>query len=371
MVRHISPLSIDCTDCGRVDDVELPNVHPKKAFIIDALDKEIRLSFAQRIKGTLPEPYQPLISTAKEKDTPDFKYNDETTPFFAQGQEIAQLIRKKATDEELTPVLQKIEDEANASGLSEPQLASTDALVTSICYVGSKSLSHALACVERCKGRLMTIANTSHATRKQIITSVMEYWKHQAGVGATIIDKLLNYQILTPGAVVEWALIDKVDRGTALAQSWCYELVNGTTTKVAGRVRSIVRAIRRPGMPEEQKSALQSTLQDEIESMKNLFAMVEDALVPIRDGNQDEMMESSDALREEEEALLKAWGAKWVRVFSRRARVEESWIREELAKPIPEVKVEEVTMEDRADAEAAHKKVKTDDAGVDGVDAIE
>ncbi len=52
-------------------------MHPKKAFIIAALDKEIRLSFAQRIKGTLPEPYQPLISVEKEKDTPDFKFKDE------------------------------------------------------------------------------------------------------------------------------------------------------------------------------------------------------------------------------------------------------------------------------------------------------
>lgn len=60
----------------RVDDVALPDVHPKKAFIVAGLDKEIRLSFAQRIKGTLPEPYQPLISEAKAKDTPDFKFND-------------------------------------------------------------------------------------------------------------------------------------------------------------------------------------------------------------------------------------------------------------------------------------------------------
>lgn len=45
--------------------------------MIGALDKEIRLSFAQRIRGTLPEPYQPLIPEAKEKDTPDFKYNDD------------------------------------------------------------------------------------------------------------------------------------------------------------------------------------------------------------------------------------------------------------------------------------------------------
>lgn len=61
------------------EDVELPNMQPRKAFIIDALDKEIRLSFAQRIKGTLPEAYQPLIGPEKEQDVPEFKYNDERT----------------------------------------------------------------------------------------------------------------------------------------------------------------------------------------------------------------------------------------------------------------------------------------------------
>lgn len=45
------------------------------AFITGALDKEIRLSFAQRIRGTLPDPYQDLIPEGKEKDTPDFKYS--------------------------------------------------------------------------------------------------------------------------------------------------------------------------------------------------------------------------------------------------------------------------------------------------------
>ena len=61
----------------RVDDVELPQIHPKKAFIMGSLEKEIRLSFAQRIRGTLPEPYQPIVSAAKEKDTPDFKYSSD------------------------------------------------------------------------------------------------------------------------------------------------------------------------------------------------------------------------------------------------------------------------------------------------------
>ena len=43
--------------------------------MVAALEKEIRLSFAARIRGTLPEDIQPLISEAKEQDTPAFKYN--------------------------------------------------------------------------------------------------------------------------------------------------------------------------------------------------------------------------------------------------------------------------------------------------------
>jgi nuclear cap-binding protein subunit 1 len=63
----------------RIEDLELPVIHPKMAFITGALDKEIRLSFAQRIKGTLPDPYQALIPEGKENDTPDFKYSFDST----------------------------------------------------------------------------------------------------------------------------------------------------------------------------------------------------------------------------------------------------------------------------------------------------
>lgn len=321
-------------------------MHPKKAFIIDALEKEIRLSFSKRIKGTLPEPYQALISVAKEKDTPDFKFNDESAPFAAEGKEIAQMIRRKATSEEFAPILEKIEQDAAASGLSDPVLASTDVFVTSICWVGSKSLSHALACIERCKDRLMIFSTSSSAARKQIITSVMEYWRDQRGVGVILVDKILNYQIVNPTSVVEWALIDHVQRGSLLATTWCYELVNITTRKVAGRVRSIVGAIRTPGITEDQKTQLQQTLASELESMKSLFATIEDAVVAIRDGNQDQMIESSDALRAEDEHLLRAWGGRWARVFQRKGAVEESWVREELAKPIPEPEVKEEVMKD-------------------------
>lgn len=79
--HHLSNFGFTWKWTEWIDDVDLPNLDPKKAFIQGALDKEIRLSFAQRIKGTLPTPYQQFITEGKEKDTPDFKYNDESELF--------------------------------------------------------------------------------------------------------------------------------------------------------------------------------------------------------------------------------------------------------------------------------------------------
>jgi nuclear cap-binding protein subunit 1 len=72
--HHLSNFGFTWKWTEWVDDVDLPDAHPQKAFIAGALDKEIRLSFAQRIKNTLPEPYKVLITPEKEKDLPDFKF---------------------------------------------------------------------------------------------------------------------------------------------------------------------------------------------------------------------------------------------------------------------------------------------------------
>ena len=303
-----------------------------------ALDKEIRLSFAQRIKGTLPSPLQGLIPESKAKDAPDFKYNDETIPLASQGSQVAQLIRRKGTDEEILPLFQSIQEEAATLGL-DPNLAWTDIYVTAICYVGSKSLSHVLSCIERCKDRLLGIAISSRPARHQIITSVMSYWEFQPGVGVNIVDKLLNYSILTPTAVIEWALVDHIERGTILAKSHIYEMIDITMIKVTNRIQQIVAAIRRPGLAEEQVATMQDTLERERLDMQRLFELIKINLAGVANGSVDEMAEAAvdGASGAEDEALVKQWGQRWTRVFQRRLLVVNSWITEELAKPIPEV----------------------------------
>lgn len=95
--HHLSNFGFTWKWTEWIDDVSLSNLEPKKAFIQGALDKEIRLSFAQRIKGTLPAPYQELITEEKEKDTPDFKYNDESKFLFLSKKEVRHLTLSQAS----------------------------------------------------------------------------------------------------------------------------------------------------------------------------------------------------------------------------------------------------------------------------------
>lgn len=160
----------------------------------------------------------------------------------------------------------------------------------------------------------------------------MDYWTEKPGVGVNIVDKLLNYTILTPMSVINWALVDNIGKGKILTQAHMYEMIASTIQKVTNRVRQIAMARSQPGLPVDQIAMLDETLGKERAQMKELFATVEDALVGVASGIVDEMAESRNQ-DTEGEAVLRGWGERWVRVFRRKMAVEEAWIGEVLANP--------------------------------------
>lgn len=247
-----------------------------------------------------------------------------------------QLIRRKASDEEIQPVISAIEEQAQSLGVDVPMLPSTDAFVTAICFVGSKSLSHVLSCIERNKERLLAIGPKSPHARRQIISSVMDYWADQPGIGINIIDKLLNYTILTPLSVVEWALVDKIDAGSILAKTHVFEMIAATVGKVTNRLRQIVAARVQPGLYEPQLTVLDETLNREKADMQSLFKVIEDSIVPVAAGSNDELMERGDGSGNlPEDEIIRQWGTRWLRVFRRKAAVEESFITEAMVSATP------------------------------------
>jgi nuclear cap-binding protein subunit 1 len=161
----------------------------------------------------------------------------------------------------------------------------------------------------------------------------MEYWKDQPGIGVNIVDKLLNYTILSPASVVEWAL---GKQGKRLSEAFVYEMVSATVGKVTGRVRQVVRATKAPGLTAEQRKVFEETAERERGSMRELFRLMEDLLVGWASGSKDQMMQSGDG-QSEGEKMVRQWGERWLRVFRRKFAVEEAWYLE-----VAKEKVEDV-----------------------------
>ncbi|KAF5017053.1 hypothetical protein F66182_11077 [Fusarium sp. NRRL 66182] len=316
--HHLSNFGFTWKWAEWVEDAQLPNFHPSKWFLKGALDKEVRLSFAQRIQKTLPEPYLPLVGPEKEKDVPDFKFKNLDTPFSKEGQEIATLLRGKASDEAFQPLIDSVQSQAAELSL-DPLVASTDVFVTAICWVGSKSLSHVLACIDRTKGRLLKIGNASETARVQIISAVMAYWHAHPGIALSIIEKLLNYSIVTPFTVVDWALVastpsNGADGGESLTEPHIFELVSNTISKVTSHGR---RLISSPDTDAETRAK-------EVKTTQELFRAMNDALVSWAGGSKDELMEEGDG-SSDREAMIRRWGQRWLRVFKRMGAIEEAF----------------------------------------------
>jgi nuclear cap-binding protein subunit 1 len=340
-------------------------LHPKKAFIIGAIDKEIRLSFAKRIRETLPKSYHSLIPEEKEKDTPDFKYTTGKKckycrnffcahrdtldhPYTAEGSEILQLLRKKAPEDEVQSAIQRMQDRARENG-DDPVMEATDAYVTAICYIGSKSLSHVLSYIERCKEHLESIVQQSAAARRQIVASVVAYWDAMPGTAVNIVDKLLNYNIVTPASVIEWAL---GTGGTGLAEHWRYEMVSSTMGKVTNRANQLaLTLVQNPDMSDDIRAKLKATLEEDREKMFVLFREIEEAMGPL--ASEPAAAFKDEELDEEERRLVRDWAKRWQHVFESRRTVEVALVSTEAV--AARVEVAKLELKYRAQVEAEEK----------------
>ena len=279
-----------------------------------------------------------------EDNSPDFKYdnpgtstvmligaaNRPDTPYSVEGQTLLMQLRKKASPEDVQETVNKIHEKALEQGIAEVLVPSTDAFVTAICRLGAKSLSHVLSCIERGKDRLLEISQNEVA-RRQIVASVVEYWKDQPGVAVRIIDILLNYTILAPMTVVQWVFGSHMGAGEALTESWVLEMVSNTVAKVTNRNRQIASARLQKGLPAEQIEMVEATLAKDRDNARELFKYIEDSMRGVAEGSADVLMEkkTSGALTEDEAQLIQAWGKRWHTAFIRKAQVEESVVGEE------------------------------------------
>ncbi|KAK9471067.1 MIF4G like-domain-containing protein [Dipodascopsis tothii] len=208
------------------DDLKLNKLHPKHVFIRQLIQKELRLSFAQRVKETLPDEFLEFVYDSE--DIPAFTYAEADEPYAEQSKTLLQNIRDRKELDGFTDVFRDIETTATERGENSSQIVRA-IYVSAILHLGARSLSHANSWIERGNAVLRELCAGSDDSQRSTIDVVFKFWKDQVLTGVQIVKKLMDSEIVEPHNVVEWILLDSGVE--SLSQCYIWELLSVTIAK--------------------------------------------------------------------------------------------------------------------------------------------
>ncbi|KEP55380.1 cap-binding protein 80-PB [Rhizoctonia solani 123E] len=238
-----------------VPDLELPEYHPKRGLMRRVIDHEIRLAYYDRIVKTLPGPMvEPDAGVVPaQAPGPVYAYENPDHPHYQEAAELLTMIKDRAKA-----------DEVAAHCLKLPRSVPIQHMVMqSLLHVGSRSFSHFLNAVERYlsllrgesgSGSLRGEKNAEKA--RPILCAAGEYWANNQQMIGIVFDKLMQYQIIDPSDVIEYAFESGIKEGeTPDLSSERWLLVQAALNKANGRVVGAKRKVVTLNKDEEERRA--------------------------------------------------------------------------------------------------------------------
>jgi hypothetical protein len=236
-------------------------------FVRVTLEKLQRLSYYDRVVATLPEGFKDLLN-ADTAAAPKELADDEVELL----EKLCNLIRNRHPIEEIKAVLGD-----TSKGLDSMQ---RDVLLQSLLLVGSISLSHMQAVVEKFLPLFqLLLPPSSDAAGKVaanifILDQLVAFWRNSMVHFEFIVERLVNYRILLPRMVIRW-IMERSEEHLSDPSASFYE----TIIHVMGRgiiLRTVQQAFMMPAVAREK---MQGQPEDKITStVANLQAEFEETL---------------------------------------------------------------------------------------------
>ncbi|KAG0233647.1 Component of the cap-binding complex (CBC) [Actinomortierella wolfii] len=276
--------------------LELPDNHPKSIFIRETLEKTIRLAYYERIKEALPEDFQKFIPS--EAPGPFWKFESPDHPYHAMASAVLNSLRAKNSIEQIEQTLDSMKNAPRLEGLSPAEREDfiREMFIECVLMLGSKSFSHILNVIERYLAILQRMNSTPEA-RLHTVKIVASSWRNNTQFMGILLDKMLNYRVVDPIAIVKWVfepevygknadttMEDDVEEGsTRRGQEWyrsyIWEILKNTLNKVLSRVAQVkdkLEEVRReadadPSKPRDVVEAVENTLSIVNREQKEVF----------------------------------------------------------------------------------------------------
>ncbi|GAA6063502.1 hypothetical protein JCM10212_004764 [Sporobolomyces blumeae] len=194
-------------------DMEVSDKHPKRVFVKRVIELEVRLSYYDRIKGTIPEAMLETAVMADDAPGPEYAYEDSDHTHSAAAASFLRLVRSKASvgeaEEELASFQKSLESEHSMSEEAAEKVK-RDLAVQTILNVGSRSFSHFLNALERYLVLLRNLASTAEK-KQDLLHAVATFWRRNGQFHLIVLDKLLQYRLIDPTDAIEWVFAPQAD----------------------------------------------------------------------------------------------------------------------------------------------------------------
>ncbi|GAA5893972.1 hypothetical protein JCM8208_001295 [Rhodotorula glutinis] len=204
------------------DMVDVSDKHPQRVFVKRTMDLEIRLSYFDRIKNTVPGSMLDAGVFPDEAPGPDYAYEDEQHTHYAAASAFLRLIRAKApiseAEDELASFQKALESERGLS-TAEADKVKRDLAVQTVLNVGSRSFSHFLNALERYLTLLRGLTSSAPA-RQDLLTTVAAFWRRHPQFHLIVLDKLLQYRLVDTRDVTAWVFAPGDEQPGARTKTW-------------------------------------------------------------------------------------------------------------------------------------------------------
>lgn len=194
--------------------LEAPSTSLRVAFVRMTVEKLVRLSFYERVAPTLSGGFRQAFLPPEPK------------PHFSEEEAELTALLVKAIEQR-----QSVEQVRDLLPKEDLDTGHHEALLQALLTVGSKSLSHALAVIERYLPLFQILVGsggsggsnttTSLARTKAnffILDQIASFWRHSQLHFEFVVERLVNYRILLPTAVMRWCL-ERADEQLAALDS--------------------------------------------------------------------------------------------------------------------------------------------------------
>ncbi|OMO54435.1 MIF4G-like, type 3 [Corchorus olitorius] len=250
--------------------LDLPKWAPQRVFVQEVLEREVRLSYWDKIKQSI-ENAPALEELLPPKGGPNFKYGvedgREKTELHALAAELSNKVKGRQTSREIIPWI-----EESIYPVHGPEVT-LSVVVQTLLDIGSKSFTHLITVLER-YGQVIAKICPDQDKQVLLIAEVGSYWRNNAQMTAIAIDRMMGYRLISNLAIVRWVFSpENIEQFHISDRPW--EVLRNAVSKTYNRttdLRKEILSLKKGVISAEEATAKAKA---ELETAESKLSLVE------------------------------------------------------------------------------------------------